>query len=279
MKIYCDGVFDLFHYGHINHFKKIKEMYPNSHLMVGILNDNVSKDYKRLPFYNEKIRVKFIKACKYVDSYLENPELIMSENFFKKYNIDFVAHGFSCINDSLKQKDFFEYPMKNKKMIILDYTEGISTTKLINNIKSVSIDHIKNIDYLIIKFLNKYLPNNLKTNILEIGCNYENLTKLLNEYEYFGISNQDYIVNHYIKKFKYKMIKCKYDDLPFKNYYFDLIIYHYNEKSDNEKKILNELNRLSRKIIVIANNMKNIFLENNFDLIYTNNYFIYYRYN
>lgn len=280
MKIYCDGVFDLFHYGHINHFKKIKNMYPKCHLMVGILSDNISQGYKRIPFYNEKIRAEFIKSCKYVDSYLENPDLIMSEQFFKKYNIDFVAHGFSCSNDSLKQKDFFEYPIKNKKMIILDYTEGISTTKLINDIKSELIYNIKNIDYPIIKFLNKYLPNDFKTNILEIGGDYENLTKLFNEYEYFGINKQNYIVNHYIKKFKYKMIKCEYDDLPFKNYYFDLIIYHCNETSENEKKILHELTRLSRKIIIIMNiKITNIFLENNFDLIYSNNFFIYYRSN
>ena len=76
------------------------------------------------------------------------------------------------------------------------------------------------------------------------------------------------------------MFKCEYDETPFKNYYFDLVIYHYDEKIENEQKIINELTRLSRKIIVIVkNNTKNTLSDNNFDLVYTNNYLIYYRYN
>ena len=39
MIIFCDGVFDWFHHGHVNHFKNIKELYPDSFLLVGVLND------------------------------------------------------------------------------------------------------------------------------------------------------------------------------------------------------------------------------------------------
>ena len=52
MIIYCDGVFDLFHNGHINHFKQIKQLYPNSYLIVGVVSDSDASSYKRIPFFN-----------------------------------------------------------------------------------------------------------------------------------------------------------------------------------------------------------------------------------
>ena len=42
MIIFCDGVFDLFHYGHVNHFKNIKDLYPDSYLIVGVLIDSIA---------------------------------------------------------------------------------------------------------------------------------------------------------------------------------------------------------------------------------------------
>ena len=58
MIIFCDGVFDLFHNGHINHFKYIKELYPSSKLIVGILNDIETESYKRNPIFDQYKRAR-----------------------------------------------------------------------------------------------------------------------------------------------------------------------------------------------------------------------------
>ena len=42
MNIYTDGIFDLFHRGHIEFLNNIKKKYPNSNLIVGIINDKES---------------------------------------------------------------------------------------------------------------------------------------------------------------------------------------------------------------------------------------------
>ena len=56
MIIYCDGIFDMFHYGHIEHLRKAKTLYDNVYLIVGIVNDKDAKGYKRQPIMNENIR-------------------------------------------------------------------------------------------------------------------------------------------------------------------------------------------------------------------------------
>jgi cytidyltransferase-like protein len=47
MRIYCDGIFDLFHKGHLEHFKKIHQYFKVPiHLIVGIISDKVAINYK-----------------------------------------------------------------------------------------------------------------------------------------------------------------------------------------------------------------------------------------
>ena len=59
MKIlYCDGVFDLFHKGHLTHLKKVKNYFGNekTKLIVGIVDDKTCLEYKRKPIFSERKR-------------------------------------------------------------------------------------------------------------------------------------------------------------------------------------------------------------------------------
>merc|ERR1740121_3398500 len=67
MNIYCDGIFDLFHAGHYRHFEKIKNMYPESDLFVGVIGDQESAAYKRRPIFSEKQRAFLVGKCRFVD--------------------------------------------------------------------------------------------------------------------------------------------------------------------------------------------------------------------
>jgi len=64
-RIYIDGVWDMFHYGHVNFMKKCKE--KGDILIVGICSDEDCKDYKRIPVITMEERTKVIEGCKYVD--------------------------------------------------------------------------------------------------------------------------------------------------------------------------------------------------------------------
>ena len=133
--IYTDGIFDLFHRGHIEYLNLIKKTYPNFKLYVGIINDQDATKYKRKPIYNHEDRVTIISNIKCVDNVIENAPLIVNEEFLNKYKIDLVVHGFSNEKDIEKQKEFFEIPVKLNKFASIPYYNKISSTEIIEKIK------------------------------------------------------------------------------------------------------------------------------------------------
>jgi cytidyltransferase-like protein len=135
MIIYTDGIFDLFHRGHIEFLNNIKKKYPNSNLIVGIINDKDSTQYKREPIYNEEDRYALIENMKCVNKIIKDAPLIMNEDFIKNNQIDLIVHGFLNEQDSEKQNEFFEIPIKLNKFERLPYYNKISTTEIINKIK------------------------------------------------------------------------------------------------------------------------------------------------
>lgn len=136
IRIYTDGVYDLFHRGHIESLKNCKKMFnENTYLIVGICSDDVASKYKRLPIYNEEDRYNIIENIKFVDEIVRDCPLIITEDFIEKYKIDYVLHGFSNSSDKNKQNDFFEIPIMLNKFIETPYYNGISTTDIINKIK------------------------------------------------------------------------------------------------------------------------------------------------
>ena len=101
MNIYLDGVFDLFHVGHLRSFKYIKEHYKNCKLYIGVVCDKDVEGYKRKPIINEEQRCEIIEGIKYVDKVIFPAPLVMTEDFLKMNNIDLVVHGFISNEDRM----------------------------------------------------------------------------------------------------------------------------------------------------------------------------------
>lgn len=135
-RVYIDGIFDLFHRGHLESLKQAKKIEENTYLIVGVISDEVAKDYKRIPVISYEDRMEIIKNLSIVDEVIENPPLVITEEFVKINNIDLVVHGFSNEDDWEKQKDFFEFLTKNNKFKRIDYYDKTSTTDIISRIKN-----------------------------------------------------------------------------------------------------------------------------------------------
>ncbi len=135
--IYIDGVFDLFHYGHVNMFIQAIELTKKEYgecdicLIAGVVIDKDVESYKRTPILNYIERVNIVSSCKYVNKVIP-AVLYLTDQFIDLYNIDLVFHG----NDS-EQAEFFKVPRERGIMRYLQYTNGISTTDIINRCKKL----------------------------------------------------------------------------------------------------------------------------------------------
>jgi len=134
MIIYIDGIFDLFHYGHIESFRKCKEFDIDVTLIVGVIGDKVASAYKRQPIYCEKHRYALVNNSKYVDQTIKDPPLIITKEFMEMYKIDLVVHGFINEEDQNKQDKFFEYPKSINKFKTIEYCTEISTSTIIKKL-------------------------------------------------------------------------------------------------------------------------------------------------
>lgn len=134
-RVYIDGIFDLFHRGHLESLIQAKNVLDNVFLIVGVISDKDAEGYKRLPIINQDDRCAIIKSINIVDEVIEDAPLVITKEFIEEYNIDLVVHGFSNEEDWEKQKDFFDYLIKENKFKRINYYDKTSTTDIIKKIK------------------------------------------------------------------------------------------------------------------------------------------------
>jgi cytidyltransferase-like protein len=136
--VYIDGIFDLFHRGHLESLIKAKNVFndpQNTFLIVGVISDEDATGYKRCPIINEEDRIEIINSVKYVDQVLFPGPLIITNDFIKSNNIDVVVHGFVNEEDKNKQQSFFSEIADH--FIEIEYYSKTSTTQIINKIKNI----------------------------------------------------------------------------------------------------------------------------------------------
>jgi len=105
--VYIDGVFDMFHIGHIRALEKAKNVRSNVRLVVGVVSDADATPYKRAPIYDENARYELVRSMRIVDRVIFPAPMIVTKAFLHANDIDLVVHGFSNTADAEKQADFF----------------------------------------------------------------------------------------------------------------------------------------------------------------------------
>ena len=125
-------VADLFHYGHVNFLKKASS--HGDFLLVGVHADEEVMTYKRRPILSMEERVASVEGCRYADEVIPNAPLEIDRTFIEKHNIDLVIHGDDFSSD-LEQL-CYKIPMEMGIYRTVGYTEGISTTDLIDRVKA-----------------------------------------------------------------------------------------------------------------------------------------------
>lgn len=125
---YTDGVYDLFHVGHLNMIETAKSQCEQ--LIVGVHGDDVVEEYKHhRPIINENDRKRIIESIKGVDRVVIN-RFRDKMKLWEMYHFDVIFIG-----DDWKGTERwirFEKELKaiNVDVVYVPYTKGISTTEI-----------------------------------------------------------------------------------------------------------------------------------------------------
>lgn len=128
--VYTAGVFDLFHIGHLNILRASKAL--GDRLIVGVVSDKGTAEYKRQPVINERDRLEIVRNIKCVDEAYIQPTTDPTP-LLESLRPHIFTHGndWSRLlrgNDTLTSLGI--------EFVLLPYTPGISTSGLCRDLRN-----------------------------------------------------------------------------------------------------------------------------------------------
>lgn len=133
VRVYADGVFDLFHVGHMRQLEQAKKAFPDVYLIVGVTGDEETHKRKGLTVLSGRERAESVRHCKWVDEVIPDCPWIVTPEFIEKHQIDYVAHD--DLPYGAAEGDDIYAPIKAQgKFLVTQRTEGVSTTGIITRI-------------------------------------------------------------------------------------------------------------------------------------------------
>nr|XP_019939992.1 PREDICTED: ethanolamine-phosphate cytidylyltransferase-like isoform X2 [Paralichthys olivaceus] len=136
VRLWCDGCYDMVHYGHSNQLRQAKAM--GDYLIAGVHTDAEISKHKGPPVFTQEERYKMVRAIKWVDEIVEGAPYVTTLETLDKYNCDFCVHG--------DGKDTYDEVKRAGRYRECKRTQGVSTTDLVGRMLLMTKAHHSNID-------------------------------------------------------------------------------------------------------------------------------------
>lgn len=137
VRVYADGIFDLFHLGHCRMLEQAKHCLGSEtevYLLVGVCSDAVTGRMKGKTVLTERERYESVRHCRWVDEVVEDAPWVIDEEFIQKHQIDYVAHDEEPYPGRDGQEDVYAFVKSTNRFVATRRTEGISTTDIIGRV-------------------------------------------------------------------------------------------------------------------------------------------------
>uniref|UniRef100_A0A671RRR9 ethanolamine-phosphate cytidylyltransferase n=1 Tax=Sinocyclocheilus anshuiensis TaxID=1608454 RepID=A0A671RRR9_9TELE len=142
IRVWCDGCYDMVHYGHSNQLRQAKAM--GDYLVVGVHTDEEIAKHKGPPVFTQAERYKMIRATKWVDEIVEGAPYVTTLETLDKYNCDFCMHG-DDITLTVDGKDTYDEVKRMGRYRECKRTQGVSTTDLVGRMLLLTKSHHSNV--------------------------------------------------------------------------------------------------------------------------------------
>ncbi|KAI8988772.1 hypothetical protein BDB01DRAFT_783102 [Pilobolus umbonatus] len=125
IRVYLDGLFDIFHIGHARILESAKKLFPNVYLLVGVYNDEEADRHGGKTVMPGKDRCEAVRHCKWVDEVIPDAPWYIEQSFLDKYSIDYVAH------DSKSDEDIYQCVKSLGKLLTIERPDSATTSEFI----------------------------------------------------------------------------------------------------------------------------------------------------
>ncbi|KAJ2162691.1 choline-phosphate cytidylyltransferase [Coemansia sp. RSA 552] len=133
VRLYCDGIYDLVHYGHMRALEQAKKSFPNVYLLVGMCNDEDTHTRKGKTVLTENERYESMRHCRWVDEIITDAPWIVTQEFLDKHKIDYVCHD-DLPYASAESDDVYAFVKAQGRFMPTQRTDGVSTSDVITRI-------------------------------------------------------------------------------------------------------------------------------------------------
>ncbi|KAI4471333.1 ethanolamine-phosphate cytidylyltransferase [Holotrichia oblita] len=140
VRVWCDGCYDMVHFGHANSLRQAKAL--GDWLVVGIHNDDEITKHKGPPVFTQEERYKMVKGIKWVDEVVEGAPYVTTLETLDKHRCDFCCHG-DDITTTADGVDTYHLVKDAGRYEEVQRTAGVSTTDLVGRMLLLTRQHFR----------------------------------------------------------------------------------------------------------------------------------------
>jgi len=140
VRVWCDGCYDMVHFGHANSLRQAKAM--GDYLVVGVHTDEEITKHKGPPVFTEEERYRMVRAIKWVDEVVEAAPYVTTLETLDRHKCEFCVHG-DDITMTADGTDTYHIVKSEGKYKECQRTQGVSTTNLVGRMLLLSKEHLQ----------------------------------------------------------------------------------------------------------------------------------------